>query len=206
MHWATLPPRRINIFMTSHYLHIAGPDTKFYTNYLITEIVPKFSLGTYMFLSAVGWGIPNMNSSIKEISNFFSETYSFPKITAFAIFRQTSDQSIHIDGIRRAALNIPVIGYEGTAMRWYKPISSTYILPQLSKLSYQKHEDMIEIDHVVGTNDWVIVKTDIPHCVTGSKFENPRFTISLIFEGNPSFSDLCALVGPLGVEPSTNGL
>ena len=179
----------------NHFVHLPNLDAELYTNYFLNEFIPSRNFEV---------NLSNTSRYIQYFRKDFSQdpvilkldyvlrtSFNFPPIEYFSIFRHTSCQRIHVDGInipRYASLNLPLKGYESTKMIFYE--KNKGINPRVTDANYYKLEDVYPVSELLGSNQWVLVDSNIPHNITNVDFANPRYTLCVRFYTNPTVTDL----------------
>jgi hypothetical protein len=142
------------------------------------------------------------DSMVDEIERFLEEKYNFPKFSHFFIFRHDAPQPIHADAVRAwkppeipsisfAALNLPLKGYNGTGINWYKPKTDEEPKKHMThKGTYFDPKYVVPMAYLPGSNKWVLLNTEVPHNVVNINPLDPRFTLTFRFKDNPSYSHL----------------
>ena len=112
------------------------------------------------------------------------------------IFKHTTDQAAHIDGSLLATespymgINLPLFGYENTALIFYKSLEGATPLKRKTGLFVHDLSQLVEIGSIPGANEWALVNTAVYHRVANVSARIPRYTLTLRLEGNPSYSKL----------------
>lgn len=181
--------------MNNYFQYIPDVDSSKYTEYLLNEFFAEVN-----FLEAatshpdkfIRYNNIQSYEVFRELSSFLSEKYEFPPLQYLNVFYHDQDQPIHIDGdlsgYRRSSLNLPLIGYKNTTMKWYLPKPNT--MPSLHCAYFFNKEDVTVLEELEGSNKWVLVNSEIAHNIVGATQEMPRITACLRFKGNPPFKEL----------------
>lgn len=134
---------------------------------------------------------------LKEINQDFS-ILDFPKISYCRLYMRnsTSRQGIHIDGstdkLVSAAVNIPLKG-KGKHI-YYKGNYETILIENHNLVYHHINwKENPEIDEILELTQSYLVRVDRPHQVIGDGSE--RWAITMRFEGNPKYEDLCSKLG-----------
>ncbi len=135
---------------------------------------------------------------LKKLSNDLQEQYKFPPISNFLIFcHQQASQPVHIDGTsqyRYASLNLTIKGYQNTKMMFYKQNESN-MQTTISNAYYFDKQDLLLVDELKGSNDWVLINSGVPHQAIGVNLNDTRITVCIRFLGNPTFENLLKNAG-----------
>jgi hypothetical protein len=136
---------------------------------------------------------------VNEIESFLVRKYNFPKFLHFFIFRHVEPQPIHADAVHAwvppepptvglAAFNLPLKGYEGTGINWYKSKNGGEAKGRMThKGTYFDPKEVVPFAELAGSNKWVLLNTEVPHNVVKINPKNPRFTLTFRFENNPNY-------------------
>jgi hypothetical protein len=182
--------------MQNYYQHFPEIDNVYWTDYFLNEFIPKYkfyesikeSLYNYVF-----YANKNQYPGILELSTELTTKLKFPPIEYFLIFKHVDiDQPIHADGeniVRYSSFNLPLFGYAGTNMCFYKMKDDT-IKPEIRNAYYYNKENLTVIDKFSGENEWVLVNSGVPHNIVDVNSTDPRITVCIRFYGNPTFQDL----------------
>lgn len=136
---------------------------------------------------------------VNEIESFLVREYNFPKFLHFFIFRHVEPQPIHADAVHAwkppdpptvglAAFNLPLKGYTGTGINWYKSKNGEEAKGRMThKGTYFNPKEVVPFANLPGSNKWVLINTEIPHNVVNMNPVDPRVTLTFRFENNPSY-------------------
>ena len=183
--------------MSNYFKYFDTINTKPYIEYFLNvfikknnfiEEVKKGTTGTYIIYQA------NQSDMIKSLSKELNKKYNFPAISHFLLFYHTSNQSIHADGYpitRWCSFNLPLSGWEGTEMNFYKEKPNATTRDAESR--YYRPDEVEFQERFECINKWVLVHSGLPHNVCNMTKENPRITLVTRFHDNPSFEMLCKL-------------
>jgi len=184
------------MIMQKYHQHFPEIDNIKWTEYFLKEFIPEYKFHDDIKKSAynyVHYDNKNQYPGIVILSNELQKKCNFPPIEYFLIFRHIDmDQPIHADGLkvlRNASFNLPLMGYEGTSMNFYKK-KNLNIEYNIRNANYYNIEDLILVDEFAGGNEWVLVDSSVPHNIVSINTETPRITICFRFTGNPTFEDL----------------
>jgi hypothetical protein len=186
----------------NYFVHISNLEVEKYTNYFLNDFIPSRNFEV---------NPPNTSCHIQyfrkdfyqdpvilELDSVLRRKFNFPPIEYFLIFRHTGCQGIHIDGInipRYTSLNLPLKGYEPTKMIFYK--QNKGITPRITDANYYDEKVVTKVAELLGSNQWVLVDSSIPHNIIDVDCNNPRYTLCLRFFGNPTMAQLVdKLIGP----------
>ena len=145
--------------------------------------------GLHPFFNATNFKIPTTVEKIVEsvgLKLYIEGCFLFH-------FKPMNDGPIHIDGglsnyQRLVGLNWTWFG-ENTSMHWYKQIGDPKILPyrniNVPVFDYSNTEEIFSTE-ILGCN---LVNIKLPHQVK-SKSNHIRYTLSVSFEGNPSWEEV----------------
>ena len=196
----------------NYFAHLPTLNVEPYTDYFLNKLVPsKSELPNFDFDLKKLIYIPYLKKDlvddpvVTELDNLLQTKYNFPPIFYFSIFRHTVHQEIHVDytGTQRdpryASLNLPLTNYDSTKMIFYKPITDTP--PRVGDAYFYTADQVEPVAELKGSNDWVLVNSGVPHQIVTQDLDNPRITLCIRFEGNPTFDDCYNLVRGAGIEP-----
>jgi hypothetical protein len=163
-----------------------------YRSYFVNEFIPQHlefeSLNegsNYKFFRE-----NSITPKIRELEAELIDRYNFPPLEYFIVFLHKLDQKVHVDGIdsiRYASLNLSLLGYKDTSMKFYLPTSSRKVIIDAR---YYADEDIVLKDEFVTPDKWTLVNSGVPHQVTDIKSDDPRVTVCFRFQGNPTFMSL----------------
>jgi hypothetical protein len=186
----------------NYFVHIPDLEVEKYTNYFLNEFIPSRNFeGNLSNTSCYIQYFRNdfyQDPVILELDLVLRKKFNFPPLEYFSIFKHTGYQAIHVDGTnipRYASLNLPLKGHESTKMMFYEQNKS--IKPRITDANYYDLENVLPVSELPGSNQWVLVNSNIPHNIVNVDFNNPRYTLCLRFFGNPTMSQLVdKLIGP----------
>jgi hypothetical protein len=204
----------------NYFAHLPTLSSQPYTDYFVNEFIP-LHLTTkgpdhkdYKKIYNVYFQKEVNDPVIAELDKLLQTRYEFPPIQTFVLFRHTSPQGIHIDFDhtgekivpRYASLNLPLIGFESTKMVYYKSKVDTPDFVDNKESAYYSIDNVEPVAELASTNDWVIVDPSKIHNIVNSDFNNPRYTLAIRFETNPTLTDLLNkteryMVRGTGIEP-----
>jgi len=184
--------------MQKCHQHFPEIDNVKWTEYFLKEFIPKYKFfenTSDVKSSYIEYHKKDFKSELEilKLSALLSSKLQFPPIDYFLIFRHvTMDQPIHADGmsvLRNVSFNLPLLGYEGTKMCFYKE-KNLDKKPIISNANYFDANSVEFVSEFDGGNDWVLVNSAMPHNVVNMNPDNPRLTLCIRFVGNPTFDDL----------------
>ena len=184
--------------MQQYYQHFSEIDNVYWTNYFLNEFIPKYKFYEYTSdktSAHIEWHRKDFiqEKEILKLGAELTTKLKFPPIDYFFLIRHNDiDQSIHADGlkvVRNASFNLPLTGYAGTKLCFYKPKTED-VEPTITNANHYNKEDMTVIDSFEGDNRWVLVNTSIPHNAVDINPDNPRIVLCVRFVGNPTFDQL----------------
>jgi hypothetical protein len=190
-----MPGQKLKI-MQNFYKHFPEIDNVYWTNYFLNEFIPEYKFVEQISNTGSAYTLYSKkdfsnNLEILKLSSLLTDKLKFPPIDYFSIFRHVIHQPIHADGIavlRNASFNLPLAGFEGTKMCFYK--TKTDILPKAKDAYYFKEDEVYPVGEFLGSNEWVLVNSAVPHNVVNVDYDNPRLTLCVRFVNNPKFEDL----------------
>jgi hypothetical protein len=183
--------------MQKYHQHFPEIDNMYWTDYFLKEFIPKYKFfenTSDTGSSYIEWYKKDFlnETEILKLSALLSSKLKFPPIEYFLIFRHVDmDQPIHADGravLRHSSFNLPLTGYEGTSMCFYE--QKTILPPTIKNANYYEKDNLTLVEKFTGGNEWVLVNSAIPHNVINMDANNPRLTVCIRFEFNPTFEDL----------------
>lgn len=179
----------------NYFVNIPDLEVEKYTNYFLNDFMPSrnFEVNLSNTLPYIQYFRKDFyqDTVLLELDSVLQIKFNFPPIEYFSIFKHTGYQSIHVDGIkipRYASLNLPLKGYESTKMMFYE--RNKDINPRITDANYYKLEDVHSVSELLGSNQWVLVDSSVPHNITNVDFDNPRYTLCIRFYGNPTIAHL----------------
>ena len=181
--------------MQQYFCHFSKLDNIKWTEYFLKIFIPKYKFYDDLKKSAYNYVFYENKYQYPEVillSNELQKKYNFPPIEYFMIFKHDKNQPIHSDGLevlRNASFNLPLMGYEGTSMNFYKKKDLNNEC-NIRDANYYNIEDLIFIDELAGGNEWVLVDSSVPHNIVSVNTEAPRITVCFRFMGNPTFNNL----------------
>lgn len=187
----------INNIMQKYYQHFPEIDNIYWTNYFLKEFMPKhkfFENTSDTGSSYIEYHKKDFNNELEilKLNALLVNKLKFPPIDYFLIFRHVDmDQPIHADGreiLRHASFNLPIIGYEGTSMCFYK--ENNVLPPTISNANYYEKENLTVVEKFKGGNEWVLVNSGVPHNIIDMNPAKPRVTLCIRFLNNPTFEQL----------------
>jgi hypothetical protein len=178
----------------SYFVHIPDLEVERYTNYFLNDFIPSRDFENQVSNKKyIPYYVKDFykDSTISKLDFELQSKFNFPRIEYFFIFKHTIDQTIHTDGIkipRYASLNLPLKGFESTKMLFY--MQKNNVTPKINDATYYKPEQVYPVAELLGSNQWVLVDTSIPHNIANIDSNNPRYTVCIRFCTNPSFLEL----------------
>lgn len=132
---------------------------------------------------------------MERFNQYLMTRFGTPPILSYNLFHHLSPLNIHIDGrsdlYRHANLNLPLCGWQGNIMRFYKENPGYAApVPKEGSAIWCDPDQVTVYDEFETTEDWVLVRVDQPHNIVNMDFDNPRATLSIKFVGNPTFEEL----------------
>jgi hypothetical protein len=183
--------------MNNHlFLDLEDFDTSNLKHYFLNSVLPRFwdkiQLNFCSFVHDT-----TKDSEVEKLSNFLQTKYGISPIVAYSFFYlKDHKHPIHIDGymkdgsyfIRNANLNLVLSGHEGCKMRFFNS-GTENILPKNGVL-FCDPEKVTFLNEFETTEQWTLVRVNIPHDVINENENNVRIVISFKFKDNPSFEHL----------------
>jgi hypothetical protein len=190
----------------NYFAHLPTLSVDPYTDYFLNTFMPlNFKEHTGLFTPYLKKDFSD-DPIIKELDNLLQTKYNFPPIFYFSIFKHNQPQKIHVDftggkhEFRHASLNLPLSGYKSTRMIFYTEKKDTS--PRLGNDAY--FYDIDQVEHIAefkGSNDWVLVNSGVPHQIIAENHNDPRITLCIRFESNPTIDECIEMVRGTGIEP-----
>jgi hypothetical protein len=190
----------------NYFAHLPTLSAKPYTDYFLNTFMPlNFKAHEGLFTPFLKKDFID-DPILTELDNLLQTKYNLPPIFYFSIFRHSQPQRIHVDftgqqhDFRHASLNLPLSGFESTKMIFYKEKQG--MSPRLGNDAYFYSLDQVDpIVEFKGSNDWVLVNSGVPHQIIAENLDNPRVTLCIRFEGNPTIDECLEMVRGTGIEP-----
>lgn len=134
---------------------------------------------------------------VDRMNHLLMDKFNFPSLDYALIFRHRGkEQPIHADGhsfLRHASLNLPLSGFNGAKMIFYKPKAEDEAVRKADAFYFSRNSVVYD-GELEGKNEWVLANSSIPHHIVNVNPMFPRLTMCFRFEGNPRFEDLAALL------------